>query len=81
VVSESLMCGTPVVVSEMVGAKAVVGPNEGLVVPDLSPETWIAAIRSLASRKFYIGEDFAERHGITLEAHMREILAVRSRPD
>lgn len=74
VVSESLMCGTPVMISEQVGAKSVVGVGEGMVLPDLKVETWVEAVRRLRHQQYTIPEDFAERHGITLEAHMQVIL-------
>jgi glycosyltransferase involved in cell wall biosynthesis len=74
VVSESILCGTPVLLSMMVGAKTAITEDEGLILPDLNPETWLAAIRSLRNRKFEMKGDFAERNGISLEAHMRQIL-------
>lgn len=77
VVSESLMCGTPVIVSAHVGAKAVIGENEGLVLPDLEEETWLEAIQSLPNRPFKIAEGFAERHGLGVDAHLGRILELR----
>lgn len=77
VVSESILCGTPVLLSHMVGAKTAISADEGLVLPDLEPQTWLAAIRSLPGRKFEMKGDFAERNGISLEAHMQQILACK----
>jgi glycosyltransferase involved in cell wall biosynthesis len=74
VVTESLLCGTPVLLSEMVGAKSAILPSEGLVVKDLTVEAWVEAIRSLPGRHFEIRPDFAVVNGIDLDAHMRSIL-------
>lgn len=77
VVSESLMCGTPVIVSKHVGAKAVIGEKEGLVLPDLDPETWLKAIQNLPHQEFKIEPGFAERHGLSVDAHLAQILSLK----
>jgi glycosyltransferase involved in cell wall biosynthesis len=77
VVSESILCGTPVLLSRMVGAKSAISEDEGMVLPDLEPATWLAAIRSLPDRQFQMAGDFAQRNGIDLETHVQAILATR----
>jgi glycosyltransferase involved in cell wall biosynthesis len=77
VVSESILCGTPVLVSPHVGAKAAMAPGEGLVVADLRWETWLDAIERLPGMQFQMPGDFAERNGVRLEDHMRVILACK----
>jgi len=79
VVAESLMCGTPVLVSHMVGAKEVVSEREGLVIPSLEPKPWIQAIRGLGSHRFDISEKFGEEHGLNLGLHVERILKLASR--
>jgi glycosyltransferase involved in cell wall biosynthesis len=78
VVSESLLCGTPVILSKHVGAKSIVDLNSGLVLPDLEVGTWVDAIRSLSGRKFQIPKDLATRYGLDIESHMERILGLTS---
>ena len=81
VVTESLLCGTPVIVSAMTGAKAVVGPEEGLVVPTMVPQDWAAAMQALMRGTYQIAEDFAARNRLDFQAHMQtlEAAALRGR--
>ena len=74
VVTESLLCGTPVIVSGMTGAKAVVGPNEGWVVESFVPEVWAESMLDVMEGVYEIAEDFAERNGLGFEAHMGVLL-------
>jgi glycosyltransferase involved in cell wall biosynthesis len=75
VISESILCGTPVLISAMVGAKSAILESEGIVVPQLTPEVWLKAIRSLPQRQFQVPGDFAQRNRIGLKEHMAFILA------
>lgn len=75
VVSESLMCGTPVIISSFVGARSVVGQQEGIVLDDLHAEAWVAALRQFVHTEFSISEDFATQNGLSLDQHMQTILA------
>jgi glycosyltransferase involved in cell wall biosynthesis len=77
VVSESILCRTPVLLSMMVGARTAITADEGLVLSDLEPETWLNSIRSLPTRKFEMKGDFAQRNGISLAAHIQQILACK----
>lgn len=80
IVSESLFCGTPVVVSDRTGAKDFVGADEGLVVSGRDPAVWAdAMLRALASDA-RIPEDFATRHGLTLDQHMDAMHAASGLP-
>ena len=74
VVSESLLCNVPVVISHMVGAKTIVGESEGIVVNSFDPKEWAAVLRSLPERSFRISPDFAIDKKIRLEDHMEVIL-------
>lgn len=81
VITESLLCGTPVIVSAMTGAKAVVGPAEGLVVPTMAAADWAAAMRDLMAGSYPIPADFAQRNRLDFQAHMQtlEAAALRGR--
>lgn len=70
VVTEALQCGTPVLLSPMVGAKEIVTEDIGIVVPSFEEKDWLEAIRSLKNRQFTIEENFAEAKQLTLQHHM-----------
>ena len=74
VVAESIFCGTPVLISEKVGAKEVVSENEGVVVDGYAVNDWVAAIESAAKGVFRIDADFPEKKQLRLEDHMQRIL-------
>lgn len=74
VVPESILCGTPVLVSHMVGAKGVVTEAEGVIVESLEPDRWYQAILGALPRSFDIKPGFAQKNRIRLEDHMGEIL-------
>ena len=76
IISESILCGTPVLISHMVGAKDVVSAREGLVVQGFDVAEWAAAVMKMATGEFDIPADFAGRHGLRLEDHMARILAI-----
>jgi glycosyltransferase involved in cell wall biosynthesis len=79
VVTESLLCGTPVIVSAMTGAKAVVGAEEGLVVPTMDPQDWAAAMQALMRGSYQIADDFAARNRLDFQAHMATLEAAAAR--
>jgi len=74
VVTESIQCGTPVLVSNMVGAKEVVSEQVGVVVKGFSIDHWQLAIGNLFAKEFQIPTDFAEQHGLTVQQHCAKIL-------
>ena len=74
VISESILCGTPVLISPNVGAKMVLSDNEGRIVESSDGASWAAAIREASKTAFKIDQDFAEKHRIRLEDHMQAIL-------
>jgi len=76
VVAEALLCGVPVLISHMVGAREIVSEKEGLVIPSFEVGDWVDAIRSLSQRNFEISPDFGHRKGILLEDHMQTILEI-----
>ena len=74
VVAEAILCGMPVLISTMVGAKEVVSEREGMVIPDFSPQTWEQAVREAVHHTFDIDTDFAVKKQLRLEDHIRRIL-------
>jgi glycosyltransferase involved in cell wall biosynthesis len=76
IVSESLCSGTPVIVSDMVGAKEIIAEGEGLVLSLNQTERWVETIRTVHAHTFYIAERVAERKGLLVDQHMKTILSV-----
>jgi glycosyltransferase involved in cell wall biosynthesis len=74
VVSESLLCGLPVIVSDRVGAKSVVTEDVGRVVNGFNHSDWINAITSVLETNWNIDPEFASRYGLSVEQHCQKIL-------
>lgn len=74
IISESLACGTPVLVSSSVGAKEILNESSGVVVDSLDPNKWVETLKSLSSRNFDVDKSLLENKGIMLDAHVSEIL-------
>ncbi len=74
VVTESLQCGTPVLVSGMVGAKEIVTPEVGIVLNDFDLQHWRNAVLELQNTEFVIPSDFAEQRNLTVGQHCKRIL-------
>jgi glycosyltransferase involved in cell wall biosynthesis len=76
IISESLACNVPVLVSEKVGAKEIVTPEVGQVLHTLSPEYWAKTIENIERSAFHIPEDFVYQNGLSLEQHIDKMLAI-----
>ncbi|MEK7774768.1 MAG: glycosyltransferase family 4 protein [Candidatus Zixiibacteriota bacterium] len=74
VVSESLLCGTPVALSHMVGARQIITPSEGLVISGFEVDTWVKAVRDICSRPFYPNPDLAALHRLSVQDHVSAML-------
>jgi glycosyltransferase involved in cell wall biosynthesis len=74
VVSESLLCGTPVAVSHMVGAKEIVSPSEGLVLTDFQVGTWVQAVRDICLRTFQPNPQLSQLHCLSVQDHVSAML-------
>lgn len=73
VVAESLACGTPVVVSDRVGAGELVGAGEGMVRPMPDAGAIARAIEDAAGEEMKVAPGFAERNGLTVQEHVRRM--------
>ena len=76
IVSEAILCGTPVMLSPMVGAGEVVSENDGVIVPSFIVDDWVEAVRQFPKRTFNISQDFAVRHRLLLSDHIDAILKI-----
>ena len=72
VVPESLQCGTPVMVTDNVGAAELLTGDEAVLLGDNSPSTLIEAIGRI-ERGFRVEPGFADRHGLTVDQHIQAI--------
>jgi len=72
VVPESLQCGTPVMVTQNVGAAELLTGQEAVLLGDNNPKTLVAAIRQL-ERGVRVEAGFAGRHGLTIDQHIQAI--------
>lgn len=76
IVTESLQCGTPVLLSATTGAGELLCPDEGMVVPNQQVINWVDFCRKIVQRNCQVPPQFAERNGLTLEQHMAAMLKV-----
>lgn len=74
IVAEALQSGTPVIISDQVGASELVGAGEGLVLSHLKPNDWLEAVAAYDRQHFNIPADFAASKKIRLEDHMKNML-------
>ena len=72
VIPESLQCGTPVIVTKNVGAAELLTEREAVILADNRPETIADAIRRLDG-SLKVEPDFAGRHNLSINQHIREI--------
>lgn len=73
VVTESLACGTPVIVSQYVGAKDLITEKHGLVLDELSSKDIAQKIVLAKEKKFFIEPDFPSKNNLTLSHHIQAI--------
>jgi glycosyltransferase involved in cell wall biosynthesis len=78
VVTESLQCGTPVLISDKVGAKEIVDGSVGCVISGTDVHVWKSAVLEMISQTWDIPSDVAQRHNLTLEQHCTRILELAS---
>lgn len=74
VVSESVACGTPVVISHKVGAAEIISENEGIVIHGFDPGEWEKTIRDLPKRRFSPSSDFVMEHRLSVADHIDKML-------
>ena len=74
IVSESVACGTPVIISEMVGAKEVISEDEGVVVEGFEVGRWLDEIHSLEDKAFFSNSSFVKKWRLEKTSHVKKIL-------
>lgn len=74
VVSEALLCGLPVIVSDKVGAKSVVNNHVGVVVKGFEKAHWIAVVKEVLNKEWNISPHFAHENNLTVSQHCERIL-------
>lgn len=76
IVSESICCGTPVIISNMVGAGEIVEDGEGIILSLDNEQVWLDTIRTAQPASFHIRDDAARRKGLLVDQHMSRIMDV-----
>lgn len=74
VISESLACGTPVIISKNTGWSHDLPADYGHVVPTYEVQDWVNRIKDAIDGHFSIPENFPEVHELTLEQHMDKMI-------
>lgn len=74
IISESLACDTPVLVSDKVGAKEIVTPNVGQVLNTLNPIFWAEILKTIERSSFDIPENFIVKNELTLAQHVSRLM-------
>lgn len=76
IISESLACGTPTIVSDKVGAKEIITPEVGQVLDSLDPKLWAETLKNIERSAFKIPADFVYQNGLSLEQHVQRMLNI-----
>ena len=79
IVAESILCGTPVLVSHMVGAMEIVENTNGRIIHSFQVKDWLSAIMEAETAEFTFSESFAKEKGLLLEQHLEQILTSHRR--
>lgn len=74
VVAESLVCGTPVLVSEMVGAKEILTKTNGKTLPVNDYSSWNQAINDIDLKPEF-GDPLIDLEQFSVDCHMRKLCA------
>ena len=74
VVSEALACGTPVIVSDRVGAKEILEEPWGKVLPYNDATAWAKAIKQMLQDTPSVPADIVARHHLSVEEHMQRLM-------
>ncbi len=70
VVPESLMCGTPVLISKYAGARDILNDSNSMVFAELTPQCIAETIQEAARKKFTVERDLIEKHHMLLYQHI-----------
>lgn len=77
VAAESVQCGTPVILSNRVGAKAIITDKEGVIFNGaITAESIAHAIKTAQKKQFQINPHFAQENEITIAEHINKMIAL-----
>lgn len=80
VITESLIHGTPVIVSDRVGSAPLIAPGEGTVLPEFTPAALAAAMHPNHLAQLKVTPGFAERHPLDVVTYCQKLLALGCKP-
>ncbi|MEM7104395.1 MAG: glycosyltransferase [Bacteroidota bacterium] len=76
IVTESLACGTPILVSGMVGASEIIAEGEGVILDSLDPNDWLDLIKNLHNIDFKVADNAVEKKALGLKEHIDRMLKI-----
>ena len=74
VITESLLCGTPVLVSDRVGAKEIINNGTGQVLPFDDAESWLSAIKKVQKKNDRVAANTVGKE-LDIAIHIDKMLA------
>ncbi len=74
IISESIQCNTPVIVSNNVGAKEIVNEKNGIIINSLEANDWINEIKTLSQKSFDIDKKVLIENNIYVNDHVDRII-------
>jgi glycosyltransferase involved in cell wall biosynthesis len=79
VVVEALSSGVPVLISKFTAAKALVNQDEALILEEMTPPALADLLKQARTYEFKLKPNFIERHGLTIEDHVKALMEVQKR--
>ncbi len=76
IISESMACGTPVIISSNVGAKEIVTSKTGIVVNSLNSQEWVDVVKNVDPADFEVPIDHIEKNGLSTRKHIETMLTI-----
>ncbi|MBA4284319.1 MAG: hypothetical protein C0434_02150 [Xanthomonadaceae bacterium] len=70
VIAESLACGTPAIIGADAGVAELMGPADGITLPEISPAAILAALKAACAAPHRVSPGFISRHGLSLAEHI-----------
>ena len=70
VIAESLACGTPAIIGADAGVAELMGPDDGITLPEISADAILTALQAACATRHRVPPGFITRHGLSLGDHI-----------
>ncbi len=77
VIAESLACGTPAIIGADAGVAELMGPDDGIRLPEISADAILAALKQACAAPQRVPAGFIARHGLSLADHIAALKRCR----